>query len=142
MKRPFESEAVADAFDGYPSKIRRKLLALRELIFKTAASTEGVGRLTETLKWGEPAYLTAETRSGTTVRIGWKKSKPSQYAVYFHCQTNLVAGFRRRLPGQFSYEGSRAIVFDEGDKVPTEPLSGCIAAALTYHRSKKEGRRK
>ena len=131
-----ESKDVAAAFDSYPPKFRRKLLALRRLILKTAKSTEGVGKIEETLKWGEPAYLTSESKSGSTIRIAWKRSKPTQYAMYFHCQTNLVELFRELFPDAFRFEGNRAIVFHEQDEVPVEELSFCIAAALTYHRTK------
>ncbi len=135
--KPFNNDAVAQTFEAYPPKIRPKLLALRSFIFETAASVEGVGELEETLKWGEPAYLTSQSKSGTTVRIGWKKSTPSQYAMYFHCQTNLVETFRMLFANELKFEGNRAIVFDESDTVPQDSLSFCIAAALTYHRSKK-----
>lgn len=134
--KPFENAAVARAFEAYPVDFRRKLLALRELIFQTAASTEGVGMIEETLKWGEPAYVTSQSKSGSTIRIDWKKSNPSQYAMYFHCQTNLVDTFRVLFPSEFKFEGNRAIVFNEHDAVPTDALAFCIAAALIYHRSK------
>lgn len=134
--KPFENAAVAQAFEAYPVNFRRQLLALREFIFRTAASTEGVGMIEETLKWGEPAYLTSQSKSGSTIRIGWKKSHPSQYAMYFHCQTNLVDTFRALFPSEFKFEGNRAIVFNEHDVVPTDSLAFCIAAALTYHRSR------
>ena len=121
--------------------MRPKLLALRELIFKVAGSTLGVGELEETLKWGEPAYLTSQTKSGSTVRIGWKSSSPTQYAMYFHCQTNLIDTFRTLFPGEFKFEGNRAIVFNESEAVPTDSVAFCVAAALTYHRNKgKVGR--
>ena len=129
--------AVAGVFAAYPPAIRLRVMALRRLIFETAAATEGVGPITETLKWGEPAYLTAASRSGSTIRIGWKKSAPSRYALYFHCQTNLVETFRAQFPDLFVFEGNRAIVFEEADTVPAGPLAMCIAAALTYHRDKK-----
>jgi hypothetical protein len=135
--KPFADATVARAFDAYPPAMRRKLLALRALIFKTAASIDGVGELQETLKWGEPAYVTAQSRSGSTIRIDWKKARPSQYAMYFHCQTNLVETFRTIFPHEFAFEGNRAIVFEAGAKVPADALSLCIAAALTYHRKKK-----
>ena len=93
-----------------------------------------MGPLQETLKWGEPAYVTAESRSGSTVRIDWKKSKPSQYAMYFHCGTNLVETFRTRFPTALEFDGNRAIVLQESDPVPANALAFCIAAALTYHR--------
>jgi hypothetical protein len=126
---------VAAVFESYPPKIRRKLLGLRRLVLETAKS-KGVGEVEETLKWGEPAYLTPETKSGSTIRIAWKRSSPTQYAMYFHCQTNLVATFRELFPDSFRFEGNRAIVFHENDAVPTEQLSLCIAAALTYHLTK------
>ena len=128
--------AVAQAFDAYPPTMRRKLLRLRSLILETAAVTDGVGAVEETLKWGEPAYLTSQTKSGSTIRLGWKKSKPSQYAIYFNCSTNLVETFRTLFPVKLHFEGNRAIVFDEDAKLPARELSFCIAAALTYHQRK------
>jgi hypothetical protein len=137
--KPFANAAVARAFAAYPREMRRKLLALRALIFRTAALTDGVGSLEETLKWGEPAYVTAESKSRSTVRIGWKASRPSQYAIYFHCQTNLVESFRTWFPGELRFEGNRAIVFSGADILPTDSLAACIAAALTYRQ--KRGKR-
>ena len=108
------SPSVAAAFDGYPSDIREKLLRLRELIFEVAAETPGVGTIEETLRWGEPAYLTTKTKTGSTVRIAWKKSQPAQYSMYFICTTNLVETFRSMFPRDFQYEGNRAINFRAG----------------------------
>lgn len=132
--RPFASVTVEQIFASYPANMRPRLLALRELIFQTAATTEGVGKIEETFKWGEPAYVTAQSKSGSTIRIGWKKSSPSHYALYFHCQTNLIKTFRTLFTTEFKFEGNRAIVFNEFDVVPTDSLASCIAAALTYHR--------
>lgn len=138
--RPFRSAAVAAVFNAYPERMRKRLLFLRELIFDTAAETDGVGELQETLKWGEPAYVTAKSRSGSTIRIDRKKADETQYALYFHCQTNLVDSFRALFPNEFAYEGNRSIVFHENDAVPVKELRFCIATALTYHRSKKKQR--
>ncbi len=135
--KPIKNPGVAAVFDRYPPRFRRKLLALRELILETAASTRGVGPIEETLKWGEPAYLTSETKSGSTIRIQWKRSAPREYSICFHCQTTLVSDFREQFPHEFNFDGNRRIVFSEKDRVPKGPLSMCIAAALTYHRDKK-----
>ena len=91
---------VAAVFSSYPEPLRTKLLALRQLILDTARTTEGVGPLEETIKWGQVSYLTPETRSGSTVRIDQVKPAAEQYAVYFHCQTNLVETFRELYPDQ------------------------------------------
>ena len=141
-KIPTPNPSVADVFERYPAAVRPKLLALRKLIFETAEATEGVGPVTETLKWGEPAYLTEASKSGTTVRIAWKARSPKQYAMYFHCQTNLVDTFRALFPGEFTYEGNRAIIFEQSEAVPEKPLSHCIAMALTYHRNKARARKR
>ncbi len=132
----FQDAKVAEVFNAYPINIKPKLLFLRQLIFDTAAQTTGVGALEETLKWGEPAYLTSQTKSGSTVRINWKKSQPEQYAIYFNCKTTLIETFKTLFPHDLRYEGNRAIIFNINDEVPAEVLSYCIAIALTYHHKK------
>jgi Domain of unknown function (DU1801) len=127
---------VAAIFDSYPAPIRSKLLALRRLIFDTARTTEGVGELEEALKWGQVSYLTSQSRSGSTIRIDQVKSTTGQYAVYFHCQTDLVATFRELYP-QLSYGGNRSILLDAADKLPETALRHCVALALTYHLNKR-----
>ena len=108
-------------------------MALRTLILEVAAQTQGVGALEESLKWGEPAYVTTVSKSGSTIRIAWKKARPTQYAMYFNCQTTLVDSFKTMFPTAFKFEGNRALVFDESDEVPVEALSICVEMALTYH---------
>lgn len=132
----FADPAVEAVFTACPPVLKKKLLALRNMIFEVAASTAGVGQLQETLKWGEPAYLTATSKSGSTVRMAPRKGSSTQYALYFNCQTTLVDSFRTMFPVEFSYERNRAIVFDTADKVPAQALKFCLAMALTYHRNK------
>ena len=110
---------------------------MRKLIFDVASDTEGVGDLTETLKWRQPSYLTENTKSGSTIRIGREKKSDGDYAIYFKCQTSLVATFKDRYKNIFRYEGNRAIVFRLNDKIPVNELRHCIAIALTYHLNKK-----
>jgi hypothetical protein len=129
-----EVEAV---FDSYPEEMRSKLMFLRQLIYDTAASFEEVGEIEETLKWGEPSYLTPKSKSGSTVRIAWKESKKEQYSIFFKCTANLVPAFKERFPQKFRFGGNRSIDFNLHDDVPVEELKQCIALALTYHRNKK-----
>ena len=89
--------------------------------------------LEETLKWGEPSYL---TKGGGTIRMDWKKSKPDQYAMYFNCKTKLVYTFKELYKDEFKYEGNRAIVFHKNDKIPINELKHCILLSLTYHSRK------
>jgi hypothetical protein len=97
--RATDRGAAAEAvFSTYPAPVKARLLALRRLIFDTARTTEGVGALEEALKWGQPSYLTTESRSGSTIRIDQVKANAGRYAVYFHCQTDLVETFRELYP--------------------------------------------
>ena len=128
------SPEVAKVFATYPNLMKNKLLFLRQLVFDVASETEGVGEVEETLKWGEPSYA---AKGGSTIRIGWKKSVPDQYAMYFHCKTKLVDTFKEIYRDEFKFEGNRAIVFSESDKVPVEELKHCIVLSLTYHTRKK-----
>ena len=124
---------VMAKFNSYPKPMRKKLMLLRQLVLDTASEIEGVNTLEETLKWGEPSYL---TKSGSTIRMDWKKSKPDQYAMYFHCKTKLVDTFKEIYRDKFKFEGNRAIVFDESDEIPINELKHCISLSLTYHHRK------
>ena len=128
---------VEAAFVAYPKPVKARLLALRRLIFDTAKATHGVGALEEALKWGQPSYLTNESKSGSTIRIDQVKTEPGQYAVYFHCQTNLVETFREIYP-ELNYSGNRAILLDAGEKLPEAELRHCVGLALTYHLGKRK----
>ena len=134
----FADPAIGAVFDLYPEPIKTRMLALRRLIFDTATATPGVGALHETLKWGQPSYLTADSKSGSTIRIDRVKSAPGHYGIYFHCQTNLVETFRELYPREFSYVGNRCIVLNATDAVPETELRHCVALALTYHLTKRK----
>jgi len=131
---------VAQVIADYPDHIRARIERLRDLIFETAAGLEAVGPVTETLKWGEPAYLTEKSRSGSTIRLGWKASAPSQYAIYFNCRTTLVDTFRTRFP-ELRFEGNRALIFSADEPLPEAAVASCIELALTYHLAKRKQRR-
>jgi uncharacterized protein DUF1801 len=136
------SPQVSAAFEAYPENVKAKLEFLRHLIIDTALATEGVGRLEETLKWGQPSYLTTTSKSGSTIRIDRVKSDRGKYAMYFHCQTNLVATFRQIYPSELTYGGNRSILFDVNDKIEEGALRHCISLALTYRLRKSRSQRK
>lgn len=130
---------VAAVFDAYPGKFKPKLLVLRKLILETAAGIESVGDIEETLKWGEPSYLTPQSKSGSTIRIAWKAAKADQYSIFFKCTADLVPAMQERFPEIFTFGGKRSIDFQLTDKLPKKQLKQCIALALTYHRNKQLG---
>lgn len=132
MKK-FKNKDVATIFDAYPPAIRKKMLFLRELVFSTAEDIIEIGEVEETTKWGEPSYM---AKGGSTVRMDWKSKNPTQYALYFHCQTKLVDTFKELYRDILKFEGNRAIVFDTNDEIPVTALKHCIELSLTYHHRK------
>ena len=129
-----EHPAVAAKFEAYAPALRERLVALRALVLEVAAATPGVGKLEETLKWGQPSYLTAETGSGTTVRIDVHPA--GGVALFVHCQTHLVEQFRQLYPA-LTYEGERAVLLRDGP-VDEDAIRHCVALALTYHARKRK----
>lgn len=133
-----QSSEVAAALSCYDESVRDALLGLRRLILDTAAETQGVGRVDEVLRWGQPSYLTAETRSGSTIRIApARPGSDHDYAMFFICHTNLVESFKDLFGDVLDYDGNRALAFSVGIQLPEREVRTCIAMALTYHQANK-----
>ncbi|MCL6294281.1 DUF1801 domain-containing protein [Jejuia spongiicola] len=124
---------VEVVFNNYPDSVRSKLLHLRHLIIETANDIAEITTIEETIKWGEPSFL---TKKGSTIRINQKKGEPNQYAMYFQCTSKLIPTFKMIYKDTFTFEGSRAMVFNINSKIPEEALKNCITAALMYHKVK------
>ena len=125
--------AVKAAFAAYPQEMRYALEELRETILTVADAVKGVGKIEESLKWGQPAYRPVSPQTGTTLRLGPVTGSQDEYALFFHCQTTLADDFEQLYPGMFRIADNRALVFGLGDVAPDLPLRHCIALALTYH---------
>ena len=122
-----------EVFNAYPMHIKSKMLYLRELVLEVAKKETSIESLEETLKWGEPSYI---TKYGSTIRMDWKAKSPNQYALYFQCSSNLVSTFKTIYKNEFKFEGKRAIVLILEDELPESELKHCILLALTYHKRK------
>jgi Domain of unknown function (DU1801) len=129
-------EAIITVIDTYPPVVRTRLLTLRRLIHEAAAAHDA-GPLTETLKWGEAAFLTKASKSGTTVRFAWKRAAPGRIGLYFNCKTSLIEEFRTLFDGNLTFEGNRAILLPVDGPVPENILRACLGMALTYHLRKR-----
>ena len=130
MTKLKENPDVKLKFENYPTKAKKKLKHLRELIIETANEIDNISELEETLKWGEPSYL---VNKGSTIRLDWKEKKPEQVAIYFKCTSKLVNTFKELYGDTFKYETTRAIVFSMDDDIPKTQLKECISLALRYH---------
>jgi len=126
-------EPPRSAWEGLPEPLAKGLVQLRQLILETASENPAIGPLEETLKWGEPAFLTSATGSGTTLRINRHKKSPVTYALYVHCQTDLVDRYEQIYGDELTFDGNRAVLFDSNDELPVDAIKHCVAMALTYH---------
>ena len=97
---------VAAVFNGFPDQSREKLLAVRGLIFDVANEHPNIGRVEEALRWGEPAYITVNKRTGSTIRLGVERRSNSP-AIFFNCKTTLVEGFREQCGSALKYSKNR-----------------------------------
>lgn len=126
---------VDQILSQYEQTQSARLQALRAMIHETGRGIEEISEVEETLKWGQPSFVTRPKKIGSTVRIDGKNDGVS---IYFTCSTNLVARFRELYPETFDYVGNREIHFSPDKELPQEELKHCIAMALTYHLNKKK----
>ena len=129
---PAPPQDVAKVLAACPAPAAAHLMQLRELILETAAELTEVGALTETLKWGEPSYLTEKPRTGTTIRLGWDESG-SAVSLYVHCQTTLVKEWRDLYEADLTFIDNRELRLPTDQTLPKATLKHCVAMALTYH---------
>ncbi len=54
--------------------------------------------------------------------------------MFVHCQTRLIEMYKDRYPGEFAYDGTRAVLFNVNEELPVEKVRDMIHMALTYHR--------
>lgn len=132
MTPPFADPETAAAFDAVADPLARDgMLRLRALIHETAADLPQIGQLHETLRWGQPAYLTPDTKAATTLRLGVPKA--ARFALFVHCRTSLISDFSAAFPGWDRVEGSRAVLFDDPAQIDPLRHGWLIRQALTYH---------
>ncbi|RFC36843.1 MAG: protein of unknown function (DU1801) [Candidatus Nitrotoga sp. LAW] len=123
------NKEVKQKFDSYPSSVRERLLKIRAAVYEVAEE-DGLDEVTETLKWGEPAYL---ARQGSTLRIDWKSKNSDHVSVYFNCNTTLVETFKELYGDIFCIVGNREIQLPISAGIPMTQLKACISMSLRYH---------
>ncbi len=119
---------VQAAYDAAPEPARTGMLALRARIFAVAAATPEAGPVTEALRWGQPAFLAPK---GSTLRVGVPKG--AAFALFCHCRSSLIPGFRAGPGAGLRFEGTRAVLFDDPAELAAAPLDPLIRHALAYH---------
>lgn len=123
---------VASAFAKFSLENREALFAVRAMIFEVAMTDPRIGPVEETLRWGEPAYITRKKRTGSTIRLGVEKVT-TQPALFFDCKTSVVEEMRGQFGALLTYSKNRAVLLDTNSEEAKAALRMGIASALTYH---------
>jgi len=133
----FANPDIAAKFKACPAVARQALMSIRDWIFELAAEIDGVGQITESLKWGEPAWR-PKSGSGITIRADWKSKTPDQVMIFFDCKTDLIDRTRSLLSADLATEGNRAIILPLDRPLPEPAIKTALGWALTYHRDRKQ----
>ena len=131
---PPMSPQIKAAFDAFPPQARPGLDMLRALIFARAAEFPIIGRVTEGLRWGQPAYLTPDTGAACSLRIGMAPG--GDVALFVHCKTGLIQSFAAGPGAALRIQGTRAVLFKTATDIPAPAILLLIGQALTYHLAK------
>jgi hypothetical protein len=113
-----------------PDGVAIALREARTMILHAAEVAEGVGALTETLKWGEPAYLTEAPKTGTTLRLGQIGGRA---AIMVPCSTTIIEDARAMFGDVPELSGKRGVILGGERQI----VDYVIDAALTYHSRKR-----
>ena len=127
----FDDPKIEALFDSYPEPARTGLRQLRALIFQEAAQLPEIGPVQEVLRWGQPSYITPKKKAATTLRLGTHKN--ASFAIFAHCQSNVISNHAARFPSWDRLDGNRAVLFDEPSQIEPFRLRPMIRDALTYH---------
>ena len=136
-KSEFANTAIAAVFAKFTKPVRGRLIDIRHMIFDVASTTTGVGQIEGALRWGQPSYLTSQSGSGSTIRLGTLRGHEDSSVLFFHCQSGLADEFRQIYGSRLLIEGNRSLVFRNDAPLPEPELRHCIGLALTYHRRKR-----
>jgi hypothetical protein len=128
---PFQTLKVKAAYDAFGQKQQGIALMLRDLVFDVARDTPEAGEIAETLKWGQPSFITPKTESGSTLRIG--VTKAGDTGLYAHCGTSIISDYAATFPGDDRIDGNRGVLFSTADDIAKDRLRHLIRHGLTYH---------
>jgi len=130
-------DTVATTVAAWPVAAQTAFHALRARIQIAALDVPATGPLLETLKWGEPAWLTQVSKSGTTLRVAWKPVHPDEIGVFVNCRTSLLETIREIYPDAFRYDGTRGLWLRLAQPIPEQAMDHLARLAQGYHRNRR-----
>ncbi|MEP2920237.1 MAG: hypothetical protein ABJP06_05890 [Sulfitobacter sp.] len=118
----------------WPAEARLKFTDIRALILEAGARAD-IGPLTESLKWGQPAWRPDRPRKGSTLRLNWSDKLPRTLALFVDCKTTLAAEIFAAYPDDFQYESNRAMRMQLNAPLPKDAIAYLAHATFTYHQN-------
>ncbi|MEM8750618.1 MAG: DUF1801 domain-containing protein [Pseudomonadota bacterium] len=133
---PAIPDPISEAINRWDTETRTHFKEVRKRIFAVADQHAQIGSIEETLKWGEPSYLTVRPKSGSTLRVSTNR-EDGRLTLFVNCQTDLIDQIKTRYPDAFDYHGKRSVVFKSTSGSDADALDHVIALVLTYHSRKR-----
>ena len=130
---PREFQAILNT---YPDNARQVFMQVRQIMHQITAENPKIGPLSEVLKWGEPAFVTEASKSGSTIRMVWDPEAPEKMGLFFNCKTTLVENMRHIYRDKFEYEDNRGVFFALNEKIPVNAIAHICEMAMAYHLKK------
>ncbi len=127
------TDPFRDTIATWPPEARRLFGDIRALILATATGAQ-IGPVTESLKWGQPAWRPVRPRQGSTLRLMWQDNAPQTIALFVDCKTTLSATMQEIYPAEFQYENNRALRLSLERPLPLQAIDHLARLTFSYHR--------
>ncbi len=120
----------------HPAPLKSRLIDVRSLVLEIAETSDHIGVIEESVKWGQLSFATVRPKSGTPLRLGGDAGMGT-YSLFVPCSTRLISDFRDHSAGMFDYHGNREIRLNIDTPMPKSELSLFISATLSYYVDEK-----
>lgn len=119
----------------WPIEAQTRFAEIRGLILD-AAKQVAIGPLTESLKWGQPAWRPERPRTGSTLRLNWSDKSPQTLAFFVDCKTTLAAQMFAAYPFDFEYKSNRELQVHLDAALPNSAINHLAELTFTYHKKR------
>jgi hypothetical protein len=116
--------AVARVFATYPPKLRRRLLAVRRMIFEVARKTEGVGKLRARMRAGVMIALAALALTASAAELNYDEWIPLDAEAL--AEAGVKAAYEELLPRLQQYVPAPAAVTERIDNDAPSYAVSCL----------------
>ena len=99
---------------------------------------DDIGPLDETLKWGQLSWRPIKPKTGSTLRVNWSTTSPTELAVFVDCKTDLAARMQTLYPNLPSNDGRRRIALDLNAPFPETALAHLAEMTFRYHLTRRQ----